>query len=58
LGAGSSKRQACWGCSGGVLEVPSGLVGDHIHLIQLLGLRKTPYFEKLAVFPDMHVEMG
>ena len=44
-------------CPWGVLEVPSGIVGT-IHTKSNLGSTENPYFEKLADFPYMHVEMG
>ena len=44
-------------CSWGVLEVPSGIVGT-IYTKSNVGLRGNSYFEKLADFPYMHVEMG
>ena len=44
-------------CPWGVLEVPSGLVGS-IYTQFNLGSLENPYFEKMADFPCMHVEMG
>ena len=57
LGAGSTQRQwHCW-CRGGVLEVPSGLVGT-IYTKSSLGCRENPCFEKLVDCSYMHVEIG
>ena len=41
------------GCSGGAQRA----CGDHLHLIQH-GFQENPFFEKLADFPYVHVEIG
>ena len=43
-------------CPWGVLEVPSGLVGT-IYTQSNSGFMKTPYFENLADFSCVHVDM-
>ena len=45
-----------WGCFGGVLGVPSGLVGT-IYTKSNSGFMEIPYFEKLVDFSCVHVDL-
>ena len=44
-------------CPWGVLEVSGELVGS-IYTQSNIDCRETPYFERLADFPSMHVKLG
>ena len=57
IGSRQHLAENVWLVSWGVLEVPSSVVGT-IYTRSNVGSTETIYFEKLANFPSVHVEIG